>query len=866
MPDAAAAASPPVRADAFWADAAERIAAFAHAHGLVPRDIVVLLPFAQHLPLLRAAWVARAAAAWMPRIETTESLLRAVAPPAAAAEGGPSLDPVVDRLQASALLRAQAPDWPRRDPRGFALAAARVADTAQALARARLALPPERRAAWLAAARERMGALHGPGAQERALARLALEWSAGADASRVDAAFALAPAGWVLVRAGAPDALAEALLDAATVPVLRIEADLAAPRPRADAPPRIAACLDFEDEAQRSAAQVLDHLARGERPVALVALDRVLLRRVRALLERQGVALADETGWKLSTTRAGAVVVGLLRAARPRAGTDELLDWLKSAHDPVPGLDALEARWRRDAVRVLARIDAARLDGDALALWQRWQAQAEPLQVGTRRPLAEWLARLREALQRAGRWAALEADAAGAQVLDALRCRGSVPDWPRSVLDTALDAAGFVDWVDDILEQVAYKPPADVAADVVVTPLARAMLRPFAAAVCPGADAARLGAWSAPEPLLGDALAVALGLPGSAARREADTRAFAQLLRLPRLTLLYRKLDGRDPQQASPLVQRLMHAAASQGIALPEAEDPRPLHAVDRRPVGRPAPAATPALLPGRLDASAYEDLRACPYRYHALRLLGLAEPDELDDAFDKADYGRWLHAVLETFHARCSGARERAADAALLDAVAREHQAALGRDDADFLPYAAWFGRIAPRYLDWLHAEEARGAAVRETELTLVAEPAELDAQRLALKGRIDRVDALRSSGALRIVDYKAKRQDGLRKLVRTPFEDTQLAFYAALLAAARGRPAGGIEAGYLALDDRDAVALLLHRDVEASAARLLDGIAADFARLRAGATLPALGEGAACEHCRARGLCRRDHWADAP
>jgi ATP-dependent helicase/nuclease subunit B len=29
------------------------------------------------------------------------------------------------------------------------------------------------------------------------------------------------------------------------------------------------------------------------------------------------------------------------------------------------------------------------------------------------------------------------------------------------------------------------------------------------------------------------------------------------------------------------------------------------------------------------------------------------------------------------------------------------------------------------------------------------------------------------------------------------------------------------------------------------------------------AGAGLRALGEGSACEYCRARGLCRRDHWA---
>jgi ATP-dependent helicase/nuclease subunit B len=48
----------------------------------------------------------------------------------------------------------------------------------------------------------------------------------------------------------------------------------------------------------------------------------------------------------------------------------------------------------------------------------------------------------------------------------------------------------------------------------------------------------------------------------------------------------------------------------------------------------------------------------------------------------------------------------------------------------------------------------------------------------------------------------------------------------------------------------------------VTASARALVEGLTRDYERLRAGAALLALGEGPACEHCDARGLCRRDHW----
>lgn len=863
---------------ACWRWVAEEVRAFVAREALDARGVVVLLPFAQHLPLARAAWAALAEAAWMPRFETTQTLAAAVGAPAESAPGALSLDPVADRLRATRLLREAAPAWPRSDPRGFEQAVREVVDTAHALARARTALPPGARPEWVARARAALSGAAGPDERERSLARLALEWSLGADTSVADALHALEPAGWVALRAGAAEPLAEALLAARRAPALWLEADRA-PAAAPEAAVTLAACDDLEDEAQRSAARVLQHLARGERPVALIALDRVLLRRVRALLERQAVPVADETGWKLSTTRAGARVASLLRAARPDASTDELLDALKSSPLDGPGVDALESACRRAGTFAVRHVDAAHLDPAAAALWQAWTAGSEPLRTARRAPLADWLRRLEAALRGVGLWEALAADAAGAQVLVALRCAlpqalGAGPAarsaaLPADAADMPLEAAGFGRWVDDVLEQVAYAPPAPALegeAPVVVTPLARAMLRPFAAVVCPGADAARLGAAPPAPPLLGDALAVALGLPGAAQRRADEQQAFAQLLRAPRLTLLHRARDGAEPLQPSPLLLRLRLAATRAGRALAEERDGRLAQAVAPRPTPRPAPSAA-ALLPESLDATAYEALRTCPYRFFAQRMLRLQEPEELDDALDKRDYGSWLHAVLQEFHARRGEAGDAAGDAALLAAVAHEQQRRLQREDADFLPYAAWFERLAPRYLQWLHAEEAAGARVHATELALQATPAALEAFGMRLQGRLDRLDLCRRDGArvLRIVDYKTSSGASLRARLRDPAEDTQLPFYAALLAAARPDEAQDLEALYLALDDREGVVALPHADVQESAERLLEGLAHDLLRLREGAPLPALGEGAACETCSARGLCRRDHWGAA-
>jgi ATP-dependent helicase/nuclease subunit B len=50
--------------------------------------------------------------------------------------------------------------------------------------------------------------------------------------------------------------------------------------------------------------------------------------------------------------------------------------------------------------------------------------------------------------------------------------------------------------------------------------------------------------------------------------------------------------------------------------------------------------------------------------------------------------------------------------------------------------------------------------------------------------------------------------------------------------------------------------------RCVEARDA-LIEGMLGDLQRIADGDALPALGQGAACDYCQARGLCRKDFWS---
>jgi ATP-dependent helicase/nuclease subunit B len=854
-----------------WDALARQVSEWAATHGVCLRDVPMLLPSAQLLPLARQAF--GRSGGWQPRIETTQTLAASLGPLTPPQAMQLAFDVGSDRLNAARLIRSQgaAMTWARSDPRRFDRAVAALVQTANDIAQAAFAVDPADREAHWASARALLLPSSGPGSQQRWLARVALEWAAQVSPPATDRLFDLRPAAWIALQAGGLDPLVQSLMHGAApgVPCLVIDADAALSSAAAVvAPPNFARCDGFEHEAQCAAAQVLLHLERGEVPVALIGQDRQLVRRVRALLERQRVPLADETGWALSTTRAAARVMCLLRAAPARAGTDALFDWLKTLPG-WPGDDAaaqrmqqLERLCRRRGVSRIDALDRIELDPDLASYWATVRAVLERLRY-SRLGVAAWLDRLREALQGCGAWSGLEEDEAGRAVLAALRLHVA-PDaggaWQEAADASPLSLEGFVAWVDEVLERSSFMPVAPAsAAQVFVTPLARAMLRPFGAVVCPGADDRHLGASAAPHPLLSETEQQALGLGGRAERLQRETLAFQHAAAMNRVTFLRRHVDANgEPLADSPLLQRLALDLAAQGRALAGWTDPRRHFDLTAAPVARPLPVAGDAL-PGRVSASAVQALRDCPYRFFSRHVLGLREDDELEAEIEKRDYGTWLHAVLHRFHLTREAPGTAQAERERLHALAQAVQAEMGLADDEFLPFAAAFDGVAARYVAWLHERDAAGARWQVGERDCRIRPEALHG--VELQGVIDRIDHVEHGAAVQLIDYKTVKADKLKRQVREPLEDTQLAFYAALLSA---EVAGPLQACYLALDDDEGVVEVPHAQVRHSAEVLVRELGSEFSRLRSGAPLPALGEEPTCELCEARGLCRRDHWPD--
>ena len=802
-----------------------------------PARSVVLLPYAQLMPLAARLWAAQFPDAFAPRFETTRNW----ATRAGWFTPGPhdlSFDHGRDLLTAAALLEGAGLAAQR------ALLAGPLVEQATQLGQIAASLPPALRPDWAEQAR---GALppvgDGPLALEAAVGRIAIAWAGGSDyatdvlfAPRVaDALDAL-----LIVPGLLPDPLTETLAEHyfEKAVLLQPESDAALGHIA------LHTCADAEDEAERAAACVLRQIEVGRVPVALIAGDRLLTRRINALLIERGAQLRDETGWKLSTTHAAAQLMAALHACAPRASTDEVLDWLKLA----PAFDArqqraLERSLRRDAVRGWPQ--AALLTGDQ-PLTQHIESLRAPMIAA--RSLVDWLPALRTLLQGCGLWPLLAADVAGNAVIDALGLSDEAladwRDWPAA--QRRMGLAEFTRWVGEALEAASFRPPHPAAAQVVVLPLTQLLGRPFASLVLPGADEQRLPAAPEPPGPWSAAQRQALHLPTREDLRDAQAAAWALALRVPQVDVLWRHTDDSgEPLLPSPLVQSLQ----LQELAALGAEG-REARFIQIRPTERPQPRGD-ALPTQPLSASGYEMLRACPYRFFALRQLGLAEEGELDVDIDKRDWGNWLHDTLRGFHEALRVAPD-ADRLTLIDAAAEAATEALGPglEPGEFMPFAVAWPTLRDAYLQWLAKHEAGGAQFKLAEESI-------DTQRgpLRLKGQIDRIDEV-TDGATLLIDYKTEPLARTRDRIKAGNEDTQLPFYALLSGADAPR------AAYLNLAEREVPSLHELPELPVLAAQLYEGMAYDLARIAAGEPLPALGEGSVCGWCDARGLCRKDFW----
>jgi len=619
---------------------------------------------------------------------------------------------------------------------------------------------------------------------------------------------------------------------------------------------RLYAARSLEDEATAGAQAILAWLQAGRQRIAIVAQDRVVARRMRALLERAQVMVADETGWKLSTTRAASALVGWFELIAAKADTVTLLDFLKSPFvfagiaDKPERVIAIETALRRANVSGEWNAVTEALQGAPAAQQMLAQLSEQAKKFVGRKSLCEWIAATGRMLDAIGMREALLADAAGQQILQLLQTIAqdcgdvaqefSLPEW-RAFLSLQIEATAFV------------QQHADQR--VVMLPLNGARLRSFDAVLLVGADAAHLPSQPAETLFFANGVRRELGLDTRESRQRQQLRDLAELLASnEEVVLSWQASREGEPNALSPWIERLQLTLARAGIAEVAALDVRfAARRLASHPAFMPAPGAA-SLRPARLSASGYNSLVACPYQFFALRMLGLSGIDELSELPEKREYGEWLHEILARFHQTLRDRDVREEErAALLEQITQDvFSRSLDKSGAALGYFARW-RKAMPAYLAWAAEREAQGwrfvFGEEHMERLLQWEDGEV-----LLHGYLDRVDE-HASGERAVLDYKSSSQTALAKKLRQG-EDHQLPFYGLL---SDGTFA---QAAYVPLESKDSIKTIEAPDFDVWQHSLGEQIARDMRAIARGAPLPATGPESVCRYCDARGLCRKGAW----
>ena len=611
----------------------------------------------------------------------------------------------------------------------------------------------------------------------------------------------------------------------------------------------------MEDEALRAAQIIIDWLAEGKSRIALIPQDRVVARRVRALLERARVVVSDETGWKLSTTRAAAVLHAWLALAASGGEVAALLDFLKS---PFLFADDALAATRRSAVErtLLAAgvqsgwsqlIAALAALPEAGALIEAIAREAQ--RCSGRKTMAEWVGVTRAALDALGMVSAMAEDVAGGQVLAML----DQIQFDSEQIDERFSLSEWRALVDLQMEQTVFIAPR-VDQRVMMVPLNGTALRAFDAAILVGADSDHLPSRPAETLFFADAVRRELGLATRDSRQRQQLRELTGLLMsCPEVVLCWQGWRDGERQAASAWLQRLELALQLAGCpTLPRVSPALAAATLMATPVSMPQPAA-PSLLPSRLSASGYNSLVACPYQFFGSRMLRLSASDELITLPQKRDYGEWLHEILKRYHdivhkQAIPPDQRDACMASVTDEVFSEivqkNPAALG--------YQSRWQKNSAAYVRWANAHEAAGWRFVSGE-QWEERRLSWDSGEVLLVGQIDRIDTT-ADGERLVLDYKSAKKDRLVNRLKT-LEDHQLPFYGLLL----DPPPSA--AAYVAIDDEKPA--LAEADHYADwRAALQTQLMANWDAIAKGAGLPASGTGSSCTWCDMRGLCRKGAW----
>jgi len=658
---------------------------------------------------------------------------------------------------------------------------------------------------------------------------------------------------------------------------------------------RIISQPNFEKMAWAALACIQEHIKNDRNQIAIIAQDRLVARRVRALLARYGdnISIKDPTGWKLATTSAAAAVHSYLQLITSSEGPslvslfgflkNPMLDW-KSLLAPFARdqeIDIFDFSWWMES-RLLSSsvgtgwqelqsvfLNEIRQDEHPNNTEYRLIAQVLLAQLqkfstiwqSSRNTSKGWVDLLKEQLESFGMLDFLAEDEAGQSFIKMLAEL-------QELHQETLKSTAWTSLLDQWIDQASYVQKSQrKTINIAFIPLSAIRFNHYSAVVMIGCDERQLPSVKDYGSIFSRAMLKELdeALPESEYIQQA--RDLSQLLTSHKhVDLLWQEYQkSQEKNRLCGWLARLQidlpHLTKT--ISIQEAEVPY-------KPQTRSSsPVLYSELLPKKLSPSAYKALRACPYQFYVSYILGLRSPKALQEQSDFGQIGSLLHAILHQFYQMYQ--KEIFSDEVIkhqwmidtLEKLSKEQWGKLiALNGQLFADQQKWLNQI-PLWIDWQLGQESNGWQFAQSEKNVEFSLQLSSGDLITIYGRVDRVD-IKNNLELKVWDYKFKNGDQLKKSNEQINDDPQILIYSKALALThRYRLQEVKHAGWISLREANEE----HRDleIEVNADRLNqleEQICNDLNQVWTGISMPANGPQQVCKYCDARGLCRKGMW----
>jgi len=632
-----------------------------------------------------------------------------------------------------------------------------------------------------------------------------------------------------------------------------------------------------EEEAAVIDLQIRQWLIEGKQRISVVTEDRLLARRVSALLDRAALEIHDSAGWPLSTTRSAGTVEHWLLSIENDFHSLHLLDLLKSGFlqltdSQLKSLLVFEKHIIAqekiyfsipDYLESIEQYRCSQNEREHLteisAVLKRLDKAADPLLIlcdGRQHDAKEFIQATRASFEILGLDRVLDDDPAGRRILQELE------DMRQGLAqrDLKISWTDFRGWFGRAMETHNFRPDLN-AGGVTISNYQQSILGNFDAVIIAGCDQNALPKKPARQGIFNNDVRYELGLRNWSKNRDIIQTRFRRLLQAaPKVLLTYTSETARGPQLPSPwitvlesfhktvwnesLYQTWQLQTVRKKIAEPAIDDDFPLP--QRKPQTRANMAESD--LPKKMSASKHQTLIDCPYKFFSTSVLGISAWETVNAEFRKVDFGKLVHRCLQEFHSRVPIIKNQNSAIANLSSISKEvFEPILEQQIMNHGWWHTW-NSIIPEYINWQLNWQEKNWAINALE-----QSHEENATGMTkITGILDRIDVQQDQSA--VIDYKTGQKSSKAKIMAG--EDVQLLTYGMLVD-------GITDLLYLYVGNKKTfgeIRIAPDDLIERAQTRLADVLKL----MKKGADLPAWGHEDICKHCDFIGLCRKGSWND--